>query len=275
MTKNNHFLDMYIYKKKLIKYPFNIKDNIFEKYIDFNINLSRYYIDFEKYNIPKKSEKKILNYLDELFDWIDINLIHDGNTIYRDKLYASLILEFIKTNNKGINCLMHAIILQEIFHQQGLKAHLVQANPSDYKIGDCHWLVNLYSVEFSKWILIDPVWLGYCKDKNGNPLDVFEIRKSINNNLKLNINKKNKSNYYEYLLCRYLFFFGIFSLNGFGTFEIKNQQKIYISPENFDTKLYIYEKEKNRFQPFNIREYLYFSRFEEKSLHIISKNYRK
>lgn len=269
MDIKDHFFDMYNYKKVMKNCPYNINSDFFTSNIKFCIN--KKLLSLKKYNIPEKLNKDIFSYLSEIFSWINNNLIHDGSTRYRGKLDASSLLKYVKKKKKGINCLMHAIVLQEIFHSQNLKAHLIQGNPQNYKIGDCHWLINLYVEEFSKWMLVDPVWLGYCINTKGVPLDFFEIRYYINTNQKFIVNKQNKCTFYEYLLCRYLFFFGFFELNGIGTFEMKNQIKIYLSPKNFNSKFYIENKEKERFRPFNIKEYLYFSRFEEKSRHIFLK----
>lgn len=115
---------------------------------------------------------------------------------------------------------------------------------------------------------MDPVWLGFYVNEDNIPLDFFEIREYLVTGKKIIPNKEIKVGYYEYLLCRYLFFFGFFEKNGLGTFEIKNQQKYYLAPEGFNSKKYIESKEKERFLPFDIKEYLYFSRFEEKSIHL-------
>ncbi|MDT2859185.1 hypothetical protein P7H71_04600 [Lactococcus lactis] len=270
--KKNYLKEMFEYRKKLKEYPnfrtqFNFEDNI--DYFSYASDSDRK-INFQEYDIPTQNNLSTLEYVDQLFSWIDAHLKHDGYTPYRGKLYGKDILKYAIDEGGGINCLMHGIILQEIFVNSGFKAFLVQCNPYDYRIGDCHWLISLYVEEYNKWMMVDPVWLGFCTNIEGIPLDFFEIRNAIIENKKFYTNKKIKVDYYEYLMCRYLFFFGFFKGNSIGTFELRNQQKLYIGPLNFDTKLFVESKEKARFLPFNIKEYLYFSRFEEKSIHLFN-----
>ncbi len=266
MTK--HLKEFFTYKKELVTFSSFPDDFKFKNIISFDDIQVDFQLSFNKYKIPKLENDSTLQYLQKIFKWILENLKHDGYTKYRGKLYGNQILKYVIDEGKGINCLMHAIILQEIFYQQGVYAHIVQGNPSDYRIGDCHWLVNLYNREYQKWMLVDPVWLGFYVNEDNIPLDFFEIREYLVTGKKIIPNKEIKVGYYEYLLCRYLFFFGFFEKNGLGTFEIKNQQKYYLAPEGFNSKKYIESKEKERFLPFDIKEYLYFSRFEEKSIHL-------
>ncbi len=263
-TANKHLKELYLYKKNIRKYPLS----------DANIAISKAQFYFYNYNfhnwydIPKyKTSNDIMEYIENVLIWIGKNLNHDGYTLYRGKLNAESILSYCIEKKLGVNCLMHAIVFQEIMINQGIKAWLIQGNPYDYKIGDCHWLVN---VECDKgkdgFITIDPVWLGYFKDSERKPLNCFEIREKIANNEKFFPSQGYIVDYYEYLMARYLFFFGFFTINSVGVFENVDQQKIYLGPKGFDIKSYIESKEKNRFLPFNIQEYLYFSRFEEKAI---------
>lgn len=270
MNKNTvkYLKELFSYKKELIAFPDFQEGFKFENLITFEDSQEEYKIYFNKYQIPRLDNLSTISYIQSIFEWVAKNLKHDGYTKYRGKLYGSKILEYAIDEEKGINCLMHAIILQEIFYQQGILAHLVQGNPSDYLIGDCHWLINIYNREYQKWMLIDPVWLGYYLNKDNVPLDFFEIRNYLITGEKMVPNKEIKVEYYEYLMCRYLFFFGFFEKNGIGTFELDNQKKFYLAPQKFNSRKYIEMKEKDRFLPFDLKEYLYFSRFEEESNHL-------
>lgn len=270
ITKKTYLKEMFEYRKALKKHPIFPENFNFEENINFYNDSNKKRIDFEYYNIPLLTDLSTIEYVERLFSWIGSSLKHNGYTKYRGPLYGGEILEYAIDKGEGINCLMHGILLQEILFQSGFNAHLVQSNPYDYKIGDCHWLINLYVKEFNKWMMIDPVWLGFCTNSEGIPLDFFEIRKSIIEKEPFFVNKQNKVKYYEYLMCRYLFFFGFFKFNGIGTFEKNNQQKIYIAPQNFDGQLFVCNKEKSRFLPFDLEEYLYFSRFEESSIYIVN-----
>ena len=189
-TKNKYLKEMFEYRKILKTYPEFIPQFSFDNIVEFYESTEFDYFDFQQYSIPFFEDLSTLEYIDLLFSWIDKKLQHDGYTKYRGNLYGKDILEYA-INKGGINCLMHGIILQEILIKSGFKAHLVQCNPFDYKIGDCHWLINLFIPEFNKWMMIDPVWLGFCTDTDNIPLDFFEIRKSIIENQKICINKCN------------------------------------------------------------------------------------
>lgn len=265
----SHFKEFLSYKKCLTNYPdFGVLEHI-EDYVGFD-QLGANPGLLEEYNIPEKQENQ--NEVEHIFSvigWMHQNVVHDGYTKYRGRMNVSDLLHYCCYEKKGVNCLMNAIILQELCLAMGYKAHIIQGNPYDYKIMDCHWLVNAYLGTYKKWVIFDPVWISCCFNEMGEPLSVFEIRDYLCTGKKFSYYKDCISEYYTYLLCRYYFFFGIFKHNCHGTFDLEGQQKIYLSPKGFDSKEYISNKEKTRFQPFDIKEYLYFSRHEEKSIHIV------
>lgn len=265
--KTKHLQDIIKYKKAIISYSDMPSLNEFYKDLFFTEdNIDRNIISM--YSIPeKKGYITELEHITAVLVWVSENIKHDGYTKYRSHMNIIDLLKYSIDKKQGVNCLMNAIITQEILYIMGYKAHIIQCNPYDYTILDCHWLVNIFLNEYNKWAIFDPVWCNYCINDKGLPMSAFDIRDAISKDKTIIFSKTLKNDFYYYLLCRYFFLFGFFSLNGIGTFDKNNQQKIYLSPTGFDSRNYLLNREKLKFLPFDINEYLFFSRHEQNSKH--------
>ncbi len=269
MNKSENYKELLSYRKALLEYPVFINEQSEKTKINFSFD-SQLCTLISKYKLPlKEASLNELEHIKSLLHWISENIPHDGYTNYRSSLNACSLLDYRFGMGQGVNCLMTAIIMQELCMAFGYSAHLIQGNPADYTIMDCHWLVNIYLPSYGKWATFDPVWCGFCYDAEGTPLSFLEIRNMLIKSEKFNMYEKVKCGYYYYLLCRYLFFFGYFTYNGFGTFDISNQQKIYAAPVNFDSQAYVDNKSKEKAKSFtdDLKEYMFFSRHEEKAIH--------
>lgn len=109
MTK--HLKEFFTYKKELVTFSSFPDDFKFKNIISFDDIRVDFQLSFNKYKIPKLENDSTLQYLQKIFKWILENLKHDGYTKYRGKLYGNQILKYVIDEGKGINCLMHAIIL--------------------------------------------------------------------------------------------------------------------------------------------------------------------
>ena len=227
------------FKRKLIEFQTFSDDN--SCMINYNYSFDKELFNFlGKYDIPLKREyTSETEHIIGVLLWMKNNTSHNGYVSDYINLNSRDLLKWSITNNQGINCLMLAIVLQEIYTYFGYYSFIVRGNPYDYKILDNHWHVHVYSNQQKKWIMMDPSWCAFCYDGE-KLLSIDEIREYLINNYKFEIFNEcllTKNNYY-YLLCRYLFHFERFINNGFNTFRESDQRKISLSPVGFDAQEY-------------------------------------
>lgn len=192
-----------------------------------------------------------------LLHWVSRHMMHSGNS----KANASNILDLMtysydKGPDFGINCAMLSHVLSGCLMSVGIYAReikLIPCSPYDF---DSHRIVHAYIKEKGKWIMLDPTYSGYVMNKDGDCLNMLEIRNLMSNqeyivfNKELNYNgqslDKDSLFYKEYLaknafcLCTPAFMsFDSIQFDGFA----------YLCPRHFDIKqrdLYSLEYKTNK-----------------------------
>jgi len=143
-----------------------------------------------------------------LFNWVHNELLHDGSNATPDPENSLNILNYVKETGNGVNCVMMAIVLNEVFLSMGFKSRVIHGNCKKFIFnGDWHSYNIVYSETLDMWIFLDPMKLAFYKDEGGNYLSVAEIRDRLikgktlvlNPDADYNGNPFDKNEYLNYL----------------------------------------------------------------------------
>ncbi len=131
----------------------------------------------KKYNLHKIASgntdfERTLN----LLKWLTDNTFYCGmqQKTVTDNSLDILDFSFGKSFEYAINCRAKAIAFADCLVAVGIKAYPLCL--LSLKFRNCHLICRVYLSELNKWCAFDPSFGCYFTDKNGNLLDVFEIR---------------------------------------------------------------------------------------------------
>jgi hypothetical protein len=114
-----------------------------------------------------------------LFNWVHEKIKHDGSSS-ADPENSLNILSYCSETGNGVNCVMMAIVLNEVFLSMGFPSRVIHGNGKKWIFnGDWHSFNMVYSTTLDKWIFLDPMMLAYFSDENGNLLSIAEIRQFL------------------------------------------------------------------------------------------------
>ena len=112
-----------------------------------------------------------------LFHWVHEKILHDGSNATPGPENSLAILNYVEETSNGVNCVMMAIVLNEVFLSMGFKSRVIHGNCKKFIFnGDWHSFNIVFSETLDKWIFLDPMNLAYYKDEQGNLLSIAEIR---------------------------------------------------------------------------------------------------
>ena len=138
-----------------------------------NLNYVRHFFNLDEIAGDGDEISKIIN----LMKWVYDNIRHDGST-YTICEYTSIdIYNYHKSTDKGVNCRLLAIVLNEIYLAMGFKSRFVTCGPKDNS--DVHVINSVFSTTLNKWLWMDPSFNAYWKDENGNLLSIAEVRERL------------------------------------------------------------------------------------------------
>lgn len=113
---------------------------------------------------------------------------HDGSSINPTLKNSIDLINICKKENRGLNCRMMAVILNECYLAMDFKSRYVTCMPRDLKFDDCHVINMVYSDQLKKWIWMDPTFDAFVMDEKGNLLGIEEVRERLIANKPLIIN---------------------------------------------------------------------------------------
>lgn len=200
--------------KKAEKY--NYSDNRFIPKFTYesqnNPNLVRIRKDLNLDSIAGTGSE--LSQVFNLMHWIHNLIKHDGNSNNPTLRNAIDLINICKVENRGINCRMLAIILNECYLSMGIKSRYITCMPRETEFNDCHVINMVYSKDLNKWIWIDPTFDAYVMDEKGNLLGIQEVRERLIKdqplvlNADANWNRTNlqdKEHYLDYYMAKNLY----------------------------------------------------------------------
>lgn len=199
----------------------------------------------EKYNLytvagAGDNLSKALN----LLNWISTHIYYDGD--YNSGASNAIdILEYAFDNgkDKGVNCRTLSVALVECCQAINLIARTVYIMPCSPYESENHVVCEVWIQELNKWIMLDPTYNGYIKDKDSNILNVFELRSVLSNeeqiilsdNFNLEIDVSNIEEVKAYY-AKDLFFILIKEIQTFNSEGLSNNPYLAFVPDGFDVK---------------------------------------
>lgn len=179
-----------------------------------------------------------------LLHWISSHIMHSGNS----KTKATNILDFMeyafdKGNSFGLNCAMLSHVLAGCLMAIGIFAREVKLIPYSPYDFDSHRVIQVYINELKKWIMLDPTYSGCVMDKEGNYLNVLEVRRLLAEQEYIVFNKEFNYNgekwsedslFYKEYLAKNTFCLCTPALMEFSS--IKFDGFTYVCPEHFNIK---------------------------------------
>ena len=211
--------------------------------LDYDFSHSSLQILKEKYNlISVAGNGDDLSKSFNLLHWVSSHIMHSGNS----KTKANNILDFMeyafeKGTDYGINCAMLSHVLAGCLMAVGIYAREIKIIPYSPYDFESHRVVQVYSAELDKWIMLDPTYSGYVMDKDGKYLSILEIRELLSQqenivlNQEFNYNgQKRDENFYAEYLAKNTFCLCTPALMSFDS--IKFGGFVYVCPKHFNIK---------------------------------------
>lgn len=176
-----------------------------------------------------------------MLHWAHNVVRHDGRSMNPKSKNAIDLVEVCRKENRGINCRMIAVMLNECYLAMGFKSRYVTCLPKKY-VDDCHVINIVYSNTLNKWILMDPTFNAYVMDEKGTLLGIAEVRERLISGAPVQINKdanwnnkkrETKEHYLDYYMTKNLYRMECVLHSGYNT-----ETQIEGKPSPFTVLLY-------------------------------------
>ncbi|MBD3581996.1 transglutaminase domain-containing protein [Flavobacterium selenitireducens] len=118
---------------------------------------------------------RILN----LMHWMHNTVRHDGSSPNPESRNANDLIAICKNENRGVNCRMMAIALNECYLALGIKSKFVTCMPKEENFDDCHVINMVFNTDLNRWIWVDPTFAAYVMDEKGELLGIAEVRERL------------------------------------------------------------------------------------------------
>lgn len=143
----------------------------------------------EKYNLDAiaglgSDSERIIN----LMKWVNQLTSHTGNPEIPQELNALHLIDLCVSENKKLNCMMYAFILNEVCLALGYPSRVIHLLPYSNEQRESHWVNAVYAAELEKWVMMDPDMCGYLRDEDGRLLGISEIRERMVTGMPLIVN---------------------------------------------------------------------------------------
>lgn len=189
-----------------------------------------------------------LSRIKNLLHFVHESVRHDGSSQWPDvPLNFGALYDVCHEQNRGINCRLMAIMLNEALLAEGIPARYLTCLPKYYDTdNDCHVINIAWSRDLGKWVWIDPTFDAWVTDENGLMLHPGEVRRRLIDGKPLaipetaNWNHKNKQTVEEYInryMAKNLYIIGCNTVNraepeGYHfTTSGDRGRHVYLSPE--------------------------------------------
>lgn len=123
-----------------------------------------------------------------LMKWVNQLSRHASNPTYPQELNALRLIDLCRSEDKKLNCMMYAIILNEVYLCMGYPSRVVHLLPHSNEHKESHWVNCVYSTEIEKWIMMDADMCAYLRDESDQILGIGEIRHRMVTDEKLMVN---------------------------------------------------------------------------------------
>ncbi len=120
----------------------------------------------------------------KMLEWVHNLSAHQGFS-EAPSLGALDLLSGVKNGTVTFRCVEFSHMLQQVCSAFGIPARVigVRLPKSDVGLGKGHVVVDAWSNDYQKWVVLDPEMNMFYTDGEGNPLSVFEIHDRVRNNM--------------------------------------------------------------------------------------------
>lgn len=135
----------------------------------------------------------------------------------------------------SLNCRYISLIFTQILLAAGFKARWVSCLPMELNYCECHCVSEVFIEELKKWVVVDAAFNLLYFDKNGNILNLLEIKKHILNNEPFRIQSIRKGQFqyiWEYW-TRHVFRFKFILENHYNMLSLSNKTFVFLNPKGF------------------------------------------
>ncbi|SDM93696.1 hypothetical protein SAMN05192585_10812 [Acetanaerobacterium elongatum] len=117
------------------------------------------------------------------------------------------LMEFADNNDQTTNCRGLSLILSQLIRAYNIKAFHITCMPYEEPFDDCHVVVSVFCASLNRWIMLDPTYNLYLKNKSNEIIGIKELRDILIKGEELIANdeagyhnqKMNLSEYREYM----------------------------------------------------------------------------
>lgn len=174
-----------------------------------------------------------------LMRWVHNMVPHDGSKGNPSRKNALSMLKVCRRDGLTLNCRGLATVLNEVYLAMGIPARLVTCLPKNPNDNDCHVINVAWSASLHKWLWMDPTFMAYVMDENGDPLSIEEVRFRLVHNKPLVLNadanrnnmvRQGKADYLQSYMAKNLYKLQCPATSEFD-FEtpIKDKNRVYIN----------------------------------------------
>lgn len=207
-----------------------------------NENLVRIRKHFNLDSIAGKGDE--ISQIKNLLLWVHNTIRHDGSSDNPPSRNAIDLIRVCQQGNRGVNCRMMAIVLNECYLAMGFKSRFVTCLPKIMK-GDCHVINVVYSRKLKKWLWMDPTFNAYVMDKKGRLLSIAEVREALrkgetlvlNEDANWNNEKQTKEHYLDYYMTKNLYYMTCHSTSAYNIeseeTNYENDVSVSLIPEGY------------------------------------------
>jgi hypothetical protein len=170
---------------------------------------------------------KIIN----LMHWVHTVVRHDGSSYNPELRNTENVIKVCREENRGVNCYMMAIILNECYLAMDIKSRFVICMPKETEFEDNHVINMVYSNDLGKWIWMDPTFDAYVMNEKGELLSIEEVRERLIQDRPLILNpdanwnresSQTKAWYLEQYMAKNLYRFKIPLVSEYDSETLKN-----------------------------------------------------
>lgn len=123
-----------------------------------------------------------------LMKWVHYLVPHNGSKGNPDTKNAMSFITECKKDNGTLNCRGLAITLNEVYLAAGFASRFVTCLPKDTTDQDCHVINVVWSTSLQKWVWMDPTFMAYVMNEDGELLSIEEVRERLVMNRRLILN---------------------------------------------------------------------------------------
>ena len=141
------------------------------------------YEELKKFIIPEiEREKTEFGKALSIMNWLTQNTHYSGaqTELLPDDSLKILNFSFRKGFEYAINCRHKAIVFADILIAHGIKAYPILLEDENH--WGSHFVVHVFCQDKNRWVVLDPSFNCYFKNKAGLILNIFELRELRLNN---------------------------------------------------------------------------------------------